>query len=295
MQEPSRRSTGKPNGGSAAAEASLVAWALEPLAARLQPLRPGLTLALLAETDSTSTRLLERARAGDAGPCLLVAERQTAGRGRLGRPWFSDAPAATDDGPPQLCFSLGLPFAPAAGWSGLSLAVGVALAEALHPSVRLKWPNDLWLVDGGDAGRKLGGVLIETLPLPAPGSAAAACRYAVVGIGINLAAPAARPGLDQPTAGWRELQAHARAPDLLARVAAPLLEALALFEARGFSAFAGRYAARDALAGRTVRTSDGIAEDGRADGVDAEGRLRLLGAGGGLRLLHSGEVSVRPC
>lgn len=265
-------------------------WATPSLRARLEPLRPGLTVELLAETDSTNTRLLERARAGDTSPCLLVCERQTAGRGRLGRPWFSDAPAP-DSGPQQLSFSLGLRFAPA-DWSGLSLAVGVALAEALHARVRLKWPNDLWLTDEACIGRKLGGVLIETLSLAAGGGPG---RYAVIGIGINLAPPAARPGLDPTSiAGWREIEPQARAPELLARLAAPLLGALAVFETQGFAAFETRFAARDALAGRTVTTTDPEAPAGRADGIDATGALRLL-TDGGLRFVHGGEVSVRPC
>lgn len=264
-------------------------WALESLWAQLEPMRPGLTVELLHETDSTNTRLLERARTGDSTPCLLVAERQTAGRGRLGRPWFSDAPAV-GSGPPALTFSLGLPYAPV-DWSGLSLAIGVALAEALHPDVRLKWPNDLWL--GEDArghGRKLGGVLVETL-----GGADGQPRHAVIGIGLNLDAPAPRPGLDGETAGWHELDPQARAPDVLARVAGPLLSALATFESLGFTAFATRYAARDGLTGRTLQLSGPDPARGVADGVEPDGTLRLRGADGRVRLVRSGEVSVRPC
>jgi BirA family biotin operon repressor/biotin-[acetyl-CoA-carboxylase] ligase len=85
---------------------------------------PGFTVEVLPEIDSTNTELMRRARTGQTEPVLLVAERQTAGRGRLGRPWASDVGAS-------LTFSLGLPLAPT-DWSGLSLAVGVALAESLH-------------------------------------------------------------------------------------------------------------------------------------------------------------------
>ncbi len=268
-------------------------WPLEALWAQLEPLRPGLSVEALVETDSTSTRLLERARSGDGAPCLLVAERQTAGRGRLGRTWFSDtaASSSTADGLGSLTFSLGLTLAPA-DWSGLSLAVGVALAEALHPSIRLKWPNDLWLIDEAAPdlpGRKLGGVLIETVALPDGG------RYAVIGIGLNLARPEARPELTQAIAGWREIEPLARAPELLARMAPPLLIALGVFEQQGFAAFAKRFAARDVLAGRAVQTTDADAERGVADGVDARGALRVRTDRGELRLIDSGEVSVRPC
>lgn len=276
-----------------AGERAPLRWPAEALWARLEPLRPGLNVEVLAETDSTSTQLLARARAGDAAPCLLVAERQTAGRGRMGRSWYSDTvPPAPGEGPGSLTFSLGLVLAPA-DWSGLSLAVGVALAEALHPRVRLKWPNDLWLMsDEAPAptavGRKLGGVLIETLPLPG------GARYAVVGVGLNLAIPPARPGLPEAVAGWRELEPLARAPDLLVRLATPLLSGLMAFERDGFAAFATRFAARDALLGRTVRTTQPGAEEGEALGVDAQGALRVRTAGGEQRI-GSGEVSVRPC
>lgn len=266
-------------------------WPLEALWAQLEPLRPGLSVEALVETDSTSTRLLERARSGDGAPCLLVAERQTAGRGRLGRTWFSDTSSSTADGPGSLTFSLGLTLAPA-DWSGLSLAVGVALAEALHPGVRLKWPNDLWLIDEaapGAPGRKLGGVLIETAALPDGG------RYAVIGVGLNLARPEARPEITQATAGWREIEPLARAPEMLARLAPPLLIALGVFEQQGFAAFTARFAARDALAGRPVQTTDPGAEHGVADGVDARGALRVRTERGEECLIRSGEVSVRPC
>jgi BirA family biotin operon repressor/biotin-[acetyl-CoA-carboxylase] ligase len=269
----------------AAVNPTALPWPTDALAAALGARRPGLRVEVLAEADSSNTRLLDRARGGDAAPCLLVVEHQTAGRGRLGRPWFADAPAA--DGPPgpaTLCLSLGLVLAPT-DWSGLSLAVGVALAEALGPEVTLKWPNDLWLADGPGPGRKLGGVLIETLPLADGG------RYAVIGVGLNLAAPAPRPGLEQPVAGWREIDPKATADALLARIAAPLLDAVLAFERGGFAAFAARYAARDGLAGRTVQ-AQGLS--GIAEGVDRDGALRLRTAEGAVAV-RSGEVSVRPC
>ena len=269
----------------AAVNPTALPWPTDALAAALGARRPGLRVEVWAEADSSNTRLLDRARGGDAAPCLLVVEHQTAGRGRLGRPWFADAPAA--DGPPgpaTLCVSLGLVLAPT-DWSGLSLAVGVALAEALGPEVTLKWPNDLWLADGPGPGRKLGGVLIETLPLADGG------RYAVIGVGLNLAAPAPRPGLEQPVAGWREIDPKATADALLARIAAPLLDAVLAFERGGFAAFAARYAARDGLAGRTVQ-AQGLS--GIAEGVDRDGALRLRTAEGAVAV-RSGEVSVRPC
>lgn len=265
-------------------------WPAEALWLDLEPLRPGLSVEVAAECDSTSTRLLERARAGDSSPCLLVAQQQTAGRGRLGRRWRS----ALGD---SLTFTLGLPFAPPR-WDGLSLAVGVALAEALHPALRLKWPNDLWLPAQGDApDRKLGGVLIETQALAQ--AARARERYLAVGIGINIHAAPAEPGDAYASAGLAELDAKIDAPAALARVARPLLETLAVFETQGFDAtLQSRYAARDALRGRRVSLHGSLhgadSAQGIAAGVDADGALLVhTGPQGDTRRIMSGDVSVR--
>lgn len=253
----------------------MVRWPAEAVWEQVAPLLPGFTVEVLPEVDSTNTELMRRARAGRTEPVLLVAERQTAGRGRMGRAWAS-APGDS------LTFSLGLPLAPA-DWSGLSLAVGVAVAEALHPRVGLKWPNDLW-VDG----RKLAGILVETAA-PA-GVAPAAGRYAVVGIGINIA-PRPADGLSTPPAALRALWPEADAGAALARAAAPLVRALQDFQSHGFAPFQARYAARDVLRGLAVRLSDGQA--GTADGVAGDGALLVHTAAGPQRITSS-EVSVRP-
>ena len=288
-------------------------WGAEALWQRLVPLLPGLSVEVLARTDSTNTRLLERARGGDgrrdarisgfgslddaAGeqrgrraadvqPCLLVAEHQTGGRGRQGRPWQS-APGAS------LTFSLGLPLAPV-DWSGLSLAVGVALADALDPQgiegaprIGLKWPNDLWLLDAPGHGRKLGGVLIETV-------AVGARRLAVIGVGLNVLPVAGNgDGFSTGFACLGELDREATAPDILARVAEPLTHAVLLFEREGFAPFAGRFAHRDLLRGRPVTTTLAELPEGVAEGVDSRGVLQVR-AGGVLHRVSSGEVSVRP-
>ena len=253
-------------------------WPAEALWQSLEPLLPGLTVEVLPRIDSSNSELARRARAGDLAPTLLVAEAQTAGRGRLGRAWHG-APGAA------LTFSLGLPLAPA-DWGGLSLAVGVALAESLHPAIALKWPNDLWWL-----GRKLAGVLIETVGVGADGGHPSdAARHVIVGVGLNIEPPQTTD-LRTPAAGLRELEPTLDAPAALARVALPLVQALLAFQAQGFAPFATRYAARDLLAGQRVSLSDG--REGIADGVDAHGALRLLEPGG-VHTVISGEVSVRP-
>jgi BirA family biotin operon repressor/biotin-[acetyl-CoA-carboxylase] ligase len=240
----------------------------------VSPLLAGLTVEVLPEIDSTNTELMRRARAGRTEPVLLVAERQTAGRGRMGRAWAS-APGES------LTFSLGLVLSPA-DWSGLSLAVGVALAEALHPRIRIKWPNDLWVDD-----RKLAGILIETAGWTAE---AKGPRYAVIGVGINVAVPA-RSELSLAAAGLQQLDANALAPGALVKLARPLVEAVKAFESFGFAPFRARFDARDALRDRAVVLSDGTA--GTAHGTTEAGGL-LVHTAAGMVAVTSAEVSVRP-
>jgi BirA family biotin operon repressor/biotin-[acetyl-CoA-carboxylase] ligase len=287
-------------------------WGAEALWLQMEPLLPGLSIEVLPQVASSNTLLLERARGGDVQPCLLVAEEQTDGRGRLGRAWRSRAGAS-------LTFSLALPLAPA-DWSGLSLAVGLALAEALDPlppepglatactpRIGLKWPNDLWLLDGptsSGAGRKLGGILIETVSAGAAvggdgradgaagggGGRIAAPRLAVIGVGLNLL-PQPDEGLSQGYACLQEGDATVTAPQVLARVAAPLLRALLRFQADGFAPLVTAYARRDVLLGRPVTTTQPGLPEGQAEGVDAQGALRVRH--GSLHRVLSGEVSVR--
>jgi BirA family biotin operon repressor/biotin-[acetyl-CoA-carboxylase] ligase len=229
--------------------------------------------------DSTNAELMRRARAGRLDPILLVSERQTQGRGRLGRQWHSTPrPGATQLA--SLTFSMGMRLAPQ-DWSGLSLVVGLVVAQSLHPEIRLKWPNDLWWRD-----RKLAGILIETCNWGEPG----ASRYVVIGVGINIAAPDVA-GLSTPPAGLNELLSSVDAPTALALLAAPLVHAIQRFEVHGFAPFQRAFNAHDALTGVSVSLSDGV--QGVAGGVDATGAL-LLHTTHGVQRITSSELSVRP-
>jgi BirA family biotin operon repressor/biotin-[acetyl-CoA-carboxylase] ligase len=254
-------------------------WPAEAIWEAVVPDLPGFTVEILPQIDSTNTELMRRARAGRLEPVLLVAEQQTAGRGRLGRQWFSGEETSVG-ATSSLTFSLGLPLAPS-DWSGLSLAVGVSIVQSLHPDLRLKWPNDVWWHD-----RKLAGILIETANL---GDTLGA-RYAVVGVGINIKERAAS-GLATPPAWLGEVSPGVDAPQALLRIAAPLVQALKAFEAHGFSPFKARFNERDALGGLTVTLSDGVS--GVALGVDGAGAL-LVNTEQGLKKITSSEVSVRP-
>ncbi len=149
----------------------------------------------VAATGSTNADVAAAARAGEAEGYVLVADEQTAGRGRLGRPWSS---------PPGTSLSVSCLLRPPAAveqgqWSWLPLLVGVATVEAVRDAAgveaRLKWPNDV-LLDGG----KLAGILVERVEASAGGStwkapsgpAASTGAAAVVGVGMNITA--APPG-----------------------------------------------------------------------------------------------------
>jgi BirA family biotin operon repressor/biotin-[acetyl-CoA-carboxylase] ligase len=204
----------------------------------------------------------------------------------MGRAWQSQPGAG-------LTFSWGMHLAPT-DWSGLSLAVGLALVEALDPNgkwgLQLKWPNDLCWQSAG-AVRKLGGILIET-QMAAASAETPARRWCVVGVGLNLQTPEI-DGAGLAPVGWREITSEATppGPDLLQACMTTLVPAMQAFERHGFGPLAERFAQRDALRGQTVVLSDG--RSGTAQGVDAQGALRVQMAQG-LQSVHSAEVSVRP-
>ena len=272
-----------------------IRWPAEAVWEAVAPLLPGFTVEVLPSIDSTNTELMRRARAGQTEPTLLVAEQQTAGRGRLGRVWQSDVGAS-------LMLSLGLPMAPR-DWSGLSLAVGVSVAESLQPTlpplepgqpprIGLKWPNDLWL--SGD--RKLGGILVETASFVAPQAAhpttaqGTAARYVVVGIGINVL-PRSGEGMSMPPGSLQDVEPGLDAPAALLRIVPPLVAMLQGFEACGFAPVQPRFAARDVLQGRPVTLSDG--QTGTAHGVGEDAAL-LVHTAQGMQAVTSAEISVRP-
>lgn len=232
------------------------------------------------ETGSTNADLLARC-ATLAGPTLRIAGQQTAGRGRAGRPWVSQADAS-------LMFSLAWRFkGPLHQLVGLPLAVGVALAEsmtALGVPVQLKWPNDL-LKDG----HKLAGILVETQQAPEGNGV-----WAVIGCGINLLMPDAlerQIGRSVSAVPWlAQMERNTLVAALLSRLAGVLAE----FDDTGFAPFAERWNALHAWQGQHVKILDNgqLLQQGVAAGVDHLGRL-LLRTDGGLQEIMSGDVSLR--
>ncbi|MGN9805377.1 biotin--[acetyl-CoA-carboxylase] ligase [Micromonospora sp. L32] len=262
------------------------------------PHGPWRRLDLRAETGSTNADAVAAARAGEPEGLVVVAERQTAGRGRRGRVWQSPARAGIATSvllrPGEAVADRGWPPAPATGYGWLPLLAGVALVEAVarlaELDARLKWPNDL-LVD--DA--KCAGILAEAVPGTSPAQPPAI----VLGIGLNVTLradelPENPTGL--PATSLQLAGATATDRDPLLRA---LLRSLADWYDRwrtaGGDAVASglreAYVASCATVGRRVRVllPDGAELTGLATGVDADGQL-LLDTGAGERRLAAGDV-----
>lgn len=211
-------------------------------------------------------------------PILLIADEQTAGRGRRGRRWHSAAGAG-------LTFSLALALhRPLRELAALPLVAGVAVARALHSlgvtRAALKWPNDIIV-----GGAKLGGILVETKSL---GSAV----KAVIGVGINLrGADALEARLRRPVAALEEFVSVPAKETLAGAIGDALLKSLAAFEARGLDAVRADWERFDAHAGQKlrVRLADGSVLTGVASGLDVDGALRLA-TRDGMRAVRSGRV-----
>jgi len=235
-------------------------------------------------TDSTNTQLLKRLQDGhqlQKGQ-VLVAEAQTAGRGRRGNQWFSPFGS-------NLYFSLywqleqGIQAA-----MGLSLVVGVAIARTLEQhyqiSVQLKWPNDLY------AGhRKLGGILVEL-----SGQTHANCDV-VIGIGLNIQMPSqAQHQISQPFTDLSTLLEKPLNRNLLIpRLQQSLCEALMQFESVGFAGFVAEFNQRNEFAGQQVQLSGAHGGHvGLCLGVDQQGGL-ILQIEGQQKVFYGGELSLR--
>lgn len=259
-------------------DAAAITAALPP------PVRAGLArLELAWSLDSTNSELLRRPLPAQ-GSAVLLAERQTGGRGRRGRSWVSPLAA-------HVYLSLARRFEGGlAQMGGLSLVAGIAAAEAMRAlgvaACGLKWPNDLWV-----EGRKLGGLLVE-----GAGEAGGPAR-AVIGLGINVRMPAAQAaGIDQPWTDLRGcLQPLPSRNVVVAAVLERLLPALDCFATQGLAPFLPRWQALDLLAGAPVQVhvGSGTAVEGVAEGIAADGAL-CVRVDGQLRQVHAGEVSVRP-
>lgn len=253
---------------------------------------------MLDETGSTNADLVAAARAGQPAGAVLLAESQTAGRGRAGRSWAS---------PPRAGLALSVLLdprpLPAHRWGWVPLLAGLAAAEAVEEVtgvvLGLKWPNDLL---AGPA--KVGGVLAERVE--APGGA-----LVVVGIGLNVSltgpelAAAVPPGASVPPgslllAGASSLDRAALVVATLRRLARWLAELAPVRGQGGVPALLrAAYLARSVTVGEHVEVHGPAAAAaplrGRASGIDADGALLVDTADDGTVTVSAGDVlRVRP-
>jgi BirA family biotin operon repressor/biotin-[acetyl-CoA-carboxylase] ligase len=235
---------------------------------------------------STNTELVGRPNPPKGRSEVLLAEFQSAGRGRRGRSWFAPLGGS-------VCLSLSWTFAEMPRDAGtLGLAIGVCVLRALEPfgisDARLKWPNDVLIAD-----HKLGGILIE-LRAESEGPACA-----VVGIGLNVAlgeelrgkiAALGLPATDVTSVTQAPVSRNALAAGLVESCIRGLME----FEQEGLRPFIDEWRHADALRGRPVLVQSG--EDttrGIARSIDLGGGL-MVETPQGLKKFFSGEVTVRP-
>ena len=256
----------------------------------LDALAPDLLVEVLDEATSTNAVVAERARSGAPEGLVVVAEHQTAGRGRLDRAW--EAPARS-----ALTFSVLLrPGVTPAEWPWIPLLVGYTVSKALRAEgydAAVKWPNDVLIED-----RKVAGILVERVETPA-GPAA------VVGVGLNVDLTAEE--LPVPTATSLGLEpdgsgGSGSAPDrtsLLTLLLRSLREAYDAWEAGGEAA-TGRlrssYTSACVTLGQQVRVEQPTGEPltGQATGIDEGGRLVVLTPGGEVAVGAGDVVHVRP-
>lgn len=238
------------------------------------------SVTVLPVIDSTNQYLLDRLASLQSGD-VCVAEYQQAGRGRRGRKWFSPFGANL-----YLSMYWRLEQGPAAA-IGLSLVIGIVMAEVLQSlgadKVRVKWPNDLYLMD-----RKLAGILVELT-----GKTGDAAQI-VIGAGINLAMR--RVETDVINQGWINLQEAGIKIDrntLAVRLIKELRAALVLFEQEGLTPYLSRWEKLDNFIHRPVKLIIGEKEIfGTSRGIDTQGAL-LLEQDGAIKPWVGGEISLR--
>lgn len=223
----------------------------------------------ISSTNEFISRQIEQLKKGD----LCLAEYQTAGRGRRGRQWLS--PFAG-----QLIFSFYWTIDPKKTLDGLSLVIGLAIAEALN--VKVKWPNDILL-----SGRKLGGILIEII------NNKNGLLNLVIGIGINVKLPQSTE-ISQPYAQLTEQDPDIDRETILIKVIQRIYSRLAQFEEKGIDEeFMQQWINHNEFFGDEVNvfTEQG-AISGIEQGIDKRGYLKVI-TDEGERYFNAGEVSLR--
>lgn len=245
--------------------------------------RANCRLEILSVTDSTNRYALEQAGKKISSGLVVLAEKQTAGRGRRGKVWVS--PLASN-----IYMSVVWNFSGGGDTlKGLSLAIGVAVRRALLKlgvtGIKLKWPNDIFV-----NGKKLGGILLEMI-----GDPSAECSV-IVGIGINvIMSDSSAEKIDQD---WTDLQRASNVTisrnELVACLIAETFEVLDNFQRTGFSAYRAEWQAADLLKNQSGTISkDRESVSGIVLGVDNSGSLRMQLSSGEEQRFIGGELSLR--
>lgn len=242
--------------------------------------RKALALTVLDEVDSTNAEVIRQIGSGVTGMPVVIADCQTAGRGRRGRVWQSPRGE-------NLYLSMGLTFHGGFGvLDGLSLVLGVAVADALEglgvPEIGLKWPNDIFLPDG-----KLGGILVEL-----QGELEEGVVQVIAGIGLNVHMSSV-DGVDQP---WSSLGRACPEVDwsrnrIAAAIVDSILDALPVFTDAGFGDFRGPWQKRDIFRDRFLQARGGDLE-GVGVGIDEAGNYQIQ-TENGIVPVRAGEISLR--
>lgn len=245
--------------------------------------RPNCRLKILSAVDSTNRYAREQAANHASSGLVVLAEKQTAGRGRRGKVWVS--PLASN-----IYMSVVWDFSGAGDTlKGLSLAIGVAVRRALLKlgvaDIKLKWPNDIFV-----NGKKLGGILLEMI-----GDPSVECSV-IVGIGINvLMSESSAEAIDQD---WTDLQKASSVTisrnELVACLITETFEVLGNFQRTGFSVYRAEWQAADLLKNQSGTISkDRESVSGIVLGVDNSGSLRMRLSDGEEQRFIGGELSLR--
>jgi BirA family biotin operon repressor/biotin-[acetyl-CoA-carboxylase] ligase len=240
---------------------------------------PELPIYYFPETTSTSDIARDYAK-NNKSPFIVLSEYQTGGRGRRGRQWASCYAH-------NLMFTYAIPeFEAAQGLDGLSLVIGLSLAEFLNETInmstKVKWPNDLYVGDS-----KLAGILIEL-----QGDISSAFGL-LIGVGLNVnEKPAVE---DRTVTSIQEIMGESiNRTELLSGFIPKLKEDIEVFSNHGFKVFLDRWCRLDRFMGCAVTVDrSGNCLSGEYLGVDEKGALNLS-VDGRVESVHAGEVSLRP-
>ena len=259
--------------------AHTIGFSADRLQGELRTSRFGRAAEVVAETASTIELAWGLLRGGGPEGAVVIAERQTQGRGRLGRPWASPAGG--------LWLSMiARPDMEASAAGRLGIGLGLAAAEAVMAETGcdagVKWPNDVMV-----SGRKLGGVLVET---EVTGDRVTGAVLSL-GLNVNVSAAALPEEIRSTATSLREQTGREWPVEVIcARVLERLEEMWPIVLGNG-AALVERWGARDVLAGKEVSLEvRGVMVRGRAEGLDSDGGLRLSVAGA-VQRVTSGEVA----